>query len=213
MTENKSRTVLAIDELKKHISLHKLGMLLGMSHGYIHEIHSEEEKPSTCLTLQLESLAENPKLNLRTLERFWGGPDYLIDPEQAIVQTVDFLREYTHASPIDIFAKDNWEKIDDMLHIGNVTDAPKVRILLNCDQERLAQETIIENAVYVDPDWHEREFTDLIVVPFYKPEIIKQDWPHALDISRKRGKIKSDLAASTSDTAIPAAIANTTAKH
>jgi transcriptional regulator with XRE-family HTH domain len=188
----------SIEKILKHTTQHKLEMILGLSHGYISKIRSGKKKPSTTLANYLKLIANDPKQRLREIEAFWGGPP-LGNRKEMMEEVIDFLTERVNAKEIELFLEKDWKKtkriINKFLIIGEVLNAPKTRLLLypGINETITINHTTLVHAVYVDNNWSEKEYTDLIVASYYGLEIVKEDWPIALELARKRAKIKEKI--------------------
>jgi transcriptional regulator with XRE-family HTH domain len=64
----------AIDTLSHYISQRRLEKLLGLSQGYLSRLRAGAGSPSPELVSNLALLAQDPKVRLSELERYWAKP-------------------------------------------------------------------------------------------------------------------------------------------
>lgn len=185
-----------IDKILEYTTQHQLELLLGLSHGYISRIRSGKKTPSMKLASYLKFIANNnPKQKLREIEASWGGPP-LGDRKKMMKEVLDFL---INSKETTIFPKSEWKTIEHtetkFLIIGEILDVPKTRLLLypSVDETTTINHAFLMNAVYVDADWSEQEYTDLIVASYYGIDTVKEDWPYALELARKRANVKKEV--------------------
>lgn len=197
--ELKRRAATSIESISRFVPQRRLEMLLGLSHGYISKLRSGERTPSPELVSHLGLIARDPARRIRELEASWGGAPLEPDRRQLMYQAIAFLHERADEGEIVLLPRERWEPEGPFRVLGSIVGASSTRLLLYPDLEETLGDSLVVAAVYVSADWSESETTDLIVASCGGLDLVREDWPTALELARTRAMVKDAVLAGIRD--------------
>ena len=180
MNTRKELLELAVDAvscLEKVVPLHRIEGIIGLEKGDLSQIRAGKKQATRSLCLLLVSLSMGDIITnlLEFKHEFSDEP--VKSQVESMKEAIAFLKEREALGEL-------FQRPDGSFA---VVDCPGVRITLVDDPIATLDHVL---AVYVDEDWSETDYTDLIVMVLDGRRIIEEDWPSGLCLAKLRAGLK-----------------------